>query len=136
MHSPLERELAPERSPFLNDGATPGVRISQTCFFFSATLVGPRLGTEARRPHALSAKFQTVIGTPNLRNVFLDLVFSNVENVDVCSALDSLFPENLHHSLYSWSISVNLPASLESEIQVLVYSSICWDTSLVSNTLG
>ena len=84
---------------------------------------------------------------PNMRNVFLDLIFSNVDNLDVCSALDPIFPSSCHHSPYSWSLSCLSAPSLKSDFRVFdfingnyerlnhFYSSVCWESSLVGQNL-
>ena len=41
---------------------------------------------------------------PNNRNVFLDLIFTNITDIKVCAAIDSILPETYHHIPYHWSV--------------------------------
>src|SRR5699024_1400047 len=42
---------------------------------------------------------------PNNRNVFLDLVFTNIPNLDIQLTLDPLLDSSFHHMPYYWSLS-------------------------------
>ena len=76
---------------------------------------------------------------PNGRNVFLDLIFTNIVALAVLPAVDPIFPQSLHHSPYSWYISCTSSSSLHSEVQIFdfnngdyislneFYASINWD---------
>ncbi|XP_063907420.1 uncharacterized protein LOC135125696 [Zophobas morio] len=41
---------------------------------------------------------------PNSRNVFLDLVFSNIVSLDISIAIDPIFPASVHHFPYEWCV--------------------------------
>ena len=54
-------EAGARAPPLPTKGATSGgVKVTAQTSFWSVALVGPRLGTEARHPRALSAKSRTV----------------------------------------------------------------------------
>lgn len=57
---------------------------------------------------------------PNSRNTFLDLVFTNINDIKVSKATDQLSNESIHH--YAYTVDFNLVTSNN-----LQYSDICFD---------
>uniref|UniRef100_A0A6P7FR53 Uncharacterized protein LOC114333112 n=1 Tax=Diabrotica virgifera virgifera TaxID=50390 RepID=A0A6P7FR53_DIAVI len=43
-----------------------------------------------------------MINTPNSRNVFLDLLFTNDNSMECCKSLDPLFCDSIHHTSYTF----------------------------------
>ena len=73
------------------------------------------------------------------RNVFLDLIFTNITDLEIIPAIDPILGDSLHHISYSWSISIAQTENLETEFCVYdfmngnypllndYFASICWD---------
>ena len=57
---------------------------------------------------------------PNSRGVFLNITFTNISNLEVSLAVDSIFPQNFHHSPFSWCVpSKSVP---KSEMHIFDFS--------------
>src|SRR5699024_5386015 len=77
--------------------------------------------------------------TPNNGGVFLDLMFTYIDNLEISSAIDPITCPNHHHITYSWCVSTDSFIPLEAEFTVFDFvngnydllnsylSGICWD---------
>ncbi|KAJ3660224.1 hypothetical protein Zmor_004686 [Zophobas morio] len=59
---------------------------------------------------------------PNNRNVFLDLIFTHLKRLDIFKAEDPIFDDSHHHIPYSWSVDINSPTILISQVEVFDFA--------------
>ena len=59
---------------------------------------------------------------PNNNNVFLDIIFSNITNLQVNVVVDSIFVNSLHHISYLWSLTNFYVSVLSSETEIFNFA--------------